>query len=245
MPPPTSAPSRTGRKPSLAQRPAAGRRHCADQCRGPHHEPDRRGEPQPKPRAGDVLDDDRQVRPRQLVRQECHEVDQEDPADGRVADDAAHRPVSERQHPTLRHDGWPDLARPEPDEQRRDDGQEGREHEHVRQRPAETIDEEPRQQRPDREPDRPAAPKTAMTNPSRRSGATSGSRQASRRYSRAGTRSAAGSTRAATAPATARRRRTRPPRRARSGRSPPCANTCRPRRPTAARAARRRRRSAR
>ena len=179
------------------------------------------------------------------VREERHAEDDEDAADGRVGEDATHRAERELDDTSLRHDLGPDLARPERDEEGRPDRQRRRQPEHRRERPAEAIDEDAGEDRTDAQA-RSAddAPKMPMIVPRRRLGVTSRmpasitpvlpELEPDEQHAAA---------RAATAPVTGPRPRTRPPRRARSGRSRPCGCTCRPRRPTAARAACRRRRS--
>src|SRR6185369_3945666 len=122
----------------------------------PGHEPDRRRETLAMP--DDRLDDERLVWPAHLAREEGDAIDREDPADRRVAEDAAQRPVGQWQDASGGHDRWPDLGGPEPDDRGGRDRQTGRDPEDRRQRPAEAVDEPAAEERPDREPDRARRP---------------------------------------------------------------------------------------
>ena len=133
---------------------AAERRHeRADQRRRAHHQRDRRR--QAGSDAGDALDQDGDVWPAHLDRHERDPEDEEDPPGRLVGQDAAQRGEREVDDATARDDLRPDLARAERHEQGGPDRQDRREGEDRWQRPAEAVDEDPGERRPDGEADRP------------------------------------------------------------------------------------------
>ena len=199
---------------------AAKRRHDpADQGGGPRDEPDRGC--QARAAARQQLDDDRDVRAAHLGGEVRHAEDQEDPPHGRVGR-ARHasapnarftiRPVGMTSGRTSRE---PNPTRSAvPTDSTADDANT---HGNVQPRPSTRI---PARHRTDGEADRPRrAERWRSSSRAARAGRhVADTRQASRRCCPAGARSAAWTGRAATALGTAPRRRTRPPRRARSGR---------------------------
>ena len=102
--PPSSAAISTMRNPIRSpSAPPSGEIERPDQRRRPGDERDRRGKPGPDP--DDPFDEDRDVRPGHLGREERQPEDGEDPADDRIGQDALDRAEREAHDRTLRDDG--------------------------------------------------------------------------------------------------------------------------------------------
>ena len=108
MAPPTRAADEHRPEPDpVAERAGHRRQEGPGEGGGPGDERDPARESRAAP--DDGLHHDGNVRPRHLVGEERRPEDDEDPANGGIAEDAADRPEGEREDPPLGHDLRPDL----------------------------------------------------------------------------------------------------------------------------------------
>ncbi len=157
MPAPPSAATRTGRKPIRSPiTPPSGETSAPTRAAVPATSPIAEARPGPRP----VIPSTSTGMYGRLIwiaRKEMPKI-RKIRRVAAIGQDAAQAGVGEIDDPAGRHDLRADLLRPERDQRRGPDRQQRREREDRRQLPAEAVDEDAGEGRPDREPDRTGRP---------------------------------------------------------------------------------------